>query len=84
MKCFILMLLCAGVLAHEDMTLGMSETNPASSCNQIYQRNPTSRGTIDQYWIKTNEGLFKVTCNMKLKCGGVEGGWMQVVDVDMN
>ena len=21
---------------------------------------------------------------MKLKCGGVEGGWMQVVDVDMN
>ena len=35
-------------------------------------------------WIRTNEGLFKVTCNMKLKCGGVEGGWMQVVDVDMN
>ena len=35
-------------------------------------------GTIGQYWIKTNEGLFKVTCNMKLKCGGVEGGWMQV------
>ena len=21
---------------------------------------------------------------MKPKCGGVEGGWMQVVDVDMN
>ena len=21
---------------------------------------------------------------MKLKCGGVEGGWMQVVDVDIN
>ena len=25
-----------------------------------------------------------MTCNMKLKCGGVEGGWMQVVDTDMN
>ena len=25
-----------------------------------------------------------MTCNMKLKCGGLEGGWMQVVDVDMN
>ena len=84
MKCFILLLLCAGALANEDKTLGMSEANPASSCHQIYQHNPTSRGTIDQYWIKTNEGLFKVTCNMKLKCGGVEGGWMQVVDVDMN
>ena len=21
---------------------------------------------------------------MKLKCGGVEGGWIQVVDIDMN
>ena len=83
MKYFIL-LLCAGALANEDKTLGMSEANPASSCNQIYQHNPTSRGTVDQYWIKTDEGLFKVTCNMKLKCGGVEGGWMQVVDVDMN
>ena len=23
-------------------------------------------------------------CNMKLKCGGVEGGWMQDADVDTN
>ena len=84
MKCFIILLLCVGALANEDKTLGMSEANPASSCNQIYHHNPTSRGTIDQYWIKTDEGLFKVICNMKLKCGGVEGGWMQVVDVDMN
>ena len=80
----ILLVLFASSLANEDKTLGLSEANPASSCNEIYQRNPTSRGTIGQYWIKTNEGLFKVTCNMKLKCGGVEGGWMQVVDVDMN
>ena len=84
MKCVILLLLCAGALAKEDKTLGMSEANPASSCNEIYQYNPSSRGTVDWYWIKTNEGLFKVTCNMNLKCGGVEGGWMQVVDVDMN
>jgi len=81
---FIPLLLCCGALAHEDKTLGVIETNPASSCNEIYQSNPTSRGTVGQYWIKTNKGLFKVTCNMKLKCGGVEGGWMQVVDVDMN
>ena len=84
MKCVILLLLCAGALADEDKTLGMSEANPASSCNEIYQYNPSSRGTVDWYWIKTNEGLFKVACNMKLRCGGVEGGWMQVADVDMN
>ena len=83
MKCFILLLLCAGALGNEDKTLGKSETNPASSCNEIYQRNSTSRGTVDQYWIKTNEGLFKGTCNMMLKCGGFEGGWMQVVDIDI-
>ena len=77
-------MLFASALANEDKTLGMSETNPASSCNEIYQRNPTSRGIIGHYWIKTDEGLFEVTCNMKLKCGGVEGGWMQVIDLDMN
>ena len=84
MEYLILLLLCASALANEDKTLGMSEANPASSCNEIYQCNPTSRGTIGHYWIKTDEGLFKVKCNMKLKCGGAEGGWMQVVDVDMN
>ena len=83
MKFTILLLFCAGALANEDKTLGMSEGNPASSCNGIYQSNPTSRGTTGQYWIKTNEGLFKVACNMMLKCGGAEGGWMQVIDVDV-
>ena len=84
MEYLIFLVLCASALANEDKTLGMSEANPASSCNEIYQCNPTSRGTIGHYWIKTDEGLFKVECNMKLKCGGVEGGWMQIIDVDMN
>ena len=72
------------VIAKEDSTLGTSSTNPGSSCNEIYQHNPTSRGGIGKYWVTTTEGLSEVTCNMQLKCGGVEGGWMQVVDVDMN
>ena len=80
---FLLLLFCTTyAVANRNKALGMSEANPASSCNEIYQRNPTSRGTIGHYWIKTDEGLSKVKCNMKLKCGGVEGGWMQVVDVD--
>ena len=81
MKFLVLLVLFVSSSANEDKTLGMSEANPASSCNEIYQHNPISRGTIGRYWIKTNEGLFNVTCNMKVKCGG---GWMQVVDVDMN
>ena len=84
MKYLVLVVLFTCTVAHEDITLGMSEANPVSSCNKIYQSNLTSRGTIGQYWIKTDEGLFNKTCNMKLKCGGLEGGWMQLIDVDMN
>jgi len=71
-------------MANENKKLGLNKDNPASSCNEIYQHNPTSRGNVGQYWIKTNEGVFEVTCDMQLKCGGIEGGWMQVVDVNMN
>ena len=85
MKYLILLLLFATALANNELSLlGMSEDNPAASCHEIYQHNPTSKGSVGQCWIKTREGLFEVTCNMKLKCGGAEGGWMQVVDVDMN
>ena len=85
MKCLILLLLFAySAVIKGDTTLGSSEANPATSCNEIYQHNPDSRGTIGQYYIKTCDGVQLVTCNMKLKCGGIEGGWMQVVDVDMD
>ena len=70
-------------LANEDKTLGLRRDNPGTSCHEIYQLNPTSRGSIEKYWIHTSEGVFQVTCNMQLKCDGVEGGWMQVVDVDL-
>ena len=88
MKCLIILLLFAYNAAIKgdlgEPTLGSSEANPANSCNEIYQHNVTSRGTIGQYYIKTCYGAQLVTCNMKLKCGGIEGGWMQVVDVDMD
>ena len=89
MQNLVFLLFFVGALANDNKTLsnrilGTSAANPAISCDEIYRRNPTSRGTIGQYWITTDKGLFKVTCNMRIKCGGVEGGWMQVVDVDMN
>ena len=86
MKFLVLLLLFAATLGYEDidLTLGMTQVNPAASCHEIYQRNPTSKGSVGQYWIKTDEGVVEVTCNMKLNCGGVEGGWTKVVDIDMN
>ena len=43
LKYLILLLIFASALANdEDKTLGLSEANPASSCNETYQCNPTS------------------------------------------
>lgn len=88
MKCLTLLLLYVFTLATHvkgDATLGTTEENPATSCDEIYQKNPASRGTIGQYFILVNESetILKVTCNMKLKCGGLAGGWMQVANLDM-
>ena len=80
----ILLIVFNAGMACTDMALGMIEANPATSCNEIHKCNPLTRGTISEYWIKGKNGVHKVTCNMKLKCGGIEGGWMQVVNVDMN
>ena len=78
MKCLILLLLFTLALAddHLGTTFGTTEANPASSCAEIYELNSASRGTIGQYYIKTCNGVRKVICNMKLKCGGIEGRWM--------
>ena len=80
----LISVLFINALANESKRLGLDKEHPASSCNEIYQHNPSSRGTIGKFWVKTDEGLFEVKCNMQLRCSGIEGGWMQVVDVDMN
>ena len=77
----ILLALITAVLAEK--TYGKVATNPGVSCDDIYQRNPTSRGHTGEFWINPTTGLHKVTCNMNLKCGGVGGGWMRVAYVDM-
>ena len=48
----ILLLLCSTGLAHDDATLGMVRANPGSSCKEIYQLNPFSRGNNGKYWIR--------------------------------
>ena len=76
----------AVVLAHDETTyttLGLIATNPASSCNEIYQYNIASRKSSGYYWIKTDQGLYQIKCKMGLRCGGVEGGWMEVANINM-
>ena len=63
-------------------SLGMLETNPGRSCNDIYQINKASRGVSGDYWIVTSTGVHQVYCDMQLECDGHKGGWMRIADLD--
>ena len=63
-------------------SLGMLESNPGKSCDDIYQINKATRGVSGDYWIQTPTGVHKVYCDMELDCGGTKGGWMRIADID--
>jgi len=56
-------------------SLGMMESNPGKSCDDIYQINKASRGVSGDYWIQTAPGTHQVYCDMKLVYGG---GWIRI------
>ena len=63
-------------------TLGMLQSSPGKSCDDIYQINKASRGKSNFYWINTTSGIQEVYCNMELQCGGHKGGWTRVAQFD--
>ena len=63
-------------------SLGMLQSNPGKSCDDIYQFNKASRGASGNYWINTTAGVLQVHCDMELECGGHKGGWMKIADLD--
>ena len=65
-------------------SLGMLESNPGKSCDDIYQINKASRGVSGDYWIQTFTGVHEVYCDMELECGGYKGGWMRIADVNIS
>ena len=63
--------------------IGWSADLPAMSCAEIlhYKANSPS----GYYWLQsTNGSAIYAYCDMTLTCKGVSGGWMQVVNLDMN
>ena len=62
--------------------LGTSSCNPGKSCRDIYNNNMASRGQSGYYWIKTENTIYKVYCDMELTCGGITGGWMRIANID--
>ena len=63
-------------------SLGMLETSPGRSCDDIYQINKASRGVSGDYWIATSTGVHQVYCDMQLECDGHKGGWMRIADLN--
>ena len=63
-------------------SLGMIQSNPGKSCNDIYKINKASRGVSGDYYIQTATGVQQVYCDMELECGGHKGGWMRIADLD--
>ena len=62
-------------------SLGMLQSTPGKSCDDIYQINKASRGVSGNYWINTTTGVHQVYCDMELECGGHKGGWMRIADL---
>ena len=80
--------MCKFVVAQEKIcssfcnSLGMIQSNPGKSCEEIYKINRASRGESGNYWINTTTAVQQVYCDMELECGDHKGGWMRIVDLD--
>ena len=88
MKVIIIVIVwnCYSVAAREKVcssacsTVGMLQSTPGKSCNDIYQYNKVR--VSGNYWINTTTGVHQVYCDMELECGGHKGGWMRIADVN--
>ena len=62
--------------------LGESAKHAASSCKEIKELKPKSLSGY--YWIKASgNSSTQIYCDMVKTCGGVTGGWMRVVKINM-
>ena len=60
----------------------VSPSNLSQSCKEIYDRNTSSPSGY--YWLENSfEQTVHVYCDMERTCGGVQGGWMKVISVNM-
>ncbi|XP_064401102.1 uncharacterized protein LOC135347140 [Halichondria panicea] len=60
---------------------GSDASQPASSCQQVLNCKPDAPS--DHYFIiSENSAVESRYCNMNRVCGGVDGGWMRVVQLD--
>ena len=62
---------------------GYSPSHPAHSCKEIYDRNTSSPSGY--YWLESSsEQAIQAYCDMERTCGGVQGGWMKVISINVS
>ena len=62
--------------------LANSENNPATSCKEIHDCDPTAPSGY--YWVNTTTRPLQVYCQMETNnCGNITGGWMRAAFIDM-
>ena len=62
---------------------GYSPSHLAHSCKEIYDRNTSSPSGY--YWLESSsEQAIQEYCDMERMCGGVQGGWMKVISINMS
>ena len=61
---------------------GSSEDNPATSCKEVHDCDPTPPSGY--YWVNTTTGPVQIYCEMDTNnCGNITGGWMRAVYINM-
>ena len=62
---------------------GYSPSHPTHSCKEIYDRNTSSPSGY--YWLESSsEQAIQAYCDMERTCGGMQGGWMKVISINMS
>ena len=66
--------------------VGLTSLNPATSCQEILESQPKTPSASYWVWSTSSDGTrspVSVHCDMERSCGGLTGGWMRVVFLNM-
>ncbi len=67
--------------SEDTQCLGFDHSHPAPSCQQILDYSPSI--SSGHFWLGTEENVVLMFCDMNRTCGGVSGGWLRLIALDM-
>ncbi|XP_064384847.1 uncharacterized protein LOC135333746 [Halichondria panicea] len=67
--------------SEDTQCLGFDHSHPAPSCQQILDCSPSI--SSGHFWLGTEENVVLMFCDMNRTCGGMSGGWLRLIALDM-